>query len=272
MKPESVSVTRFSEALSTAQARAAKSVQACTRHPTPEAIHEARIAIRKLTTAVSLMPRKLRKDDNTVKEMKALQQFYAYCAKMRDIDAMLSALSNNVALGDLRDVVTGLKRRRTTLVSRIVNSGFEEIRLVFQRPTDDTRGRLSKRLNKLLGKRAGRANDLYWIAASGRRHVVELHKLRKECRHIKYLLDFANQDARIKSLKLDLEDARDKLGSIRDDDVLLDFLRYSKENASVARLVSAVSASRQVKYKKFFSGQTSRGRKPRLLEGILGLA
>jgi CHAD domain-containing protein len=268
MKSEPVSPTRFQRALAAVQGRTERAVRACIRRPTPETIHEARIAARKLTTAVSLTPKGFRKDVKTVKTIKALRLFYTACAKIRDIDAMMSALST---FGDLEDVMADLKKRRSVLLARVFSSGDEASRLALPRPTDDARRRLRKRLNRLLDERAKRASRLYWIAAGGEEKVAELHNLRKECRHIMYLLDFANEDARVKSVKMDLEDTREKLGSMRDDDLLLDVLRGHEENAAVAEVVAAVSAGRLTKYRRFFSSQTAQGKGPRLLESILSL-
>jgi CHAD domain-containing protein len=271
MRLESVSPRKFRKDFSTIQARTVEAIRACIRRPTPEAIHEARIAIRKLTTAVSLMPREFREDGKMVRTGKALRVLYTDCAKIRDIDAMTNALSNNVALGDLKSVMADLRERRTALASKIGRSGNEVKRLTLRRPTDDTRRRLRKRLNKILARRADQACDLYWVAASSEENLAELHQLRKECRCIMYLLDFANDDARVKSARLELEDARDKLGSIREDDVLLDFLRDTRVSAPVLKLISAVSAGRLTKYRKFFAGQTARALEPKLLESIQGL-
>jgi len=268
MKPEPVSPARFQKVLATTQARTEKAVRACIKRPTPEAIHEARIAVRKLATAVSLMPKGFRRDGKTVKTMKALRLFYTACAKIRDIDSMMNALST---LGDLKDVIADLKESRSVLLARVRSSGDEMGRLAFPRPTDDAGRRLRKRLNKLLDGRTKRASDTYWIVADGEERVAELHTLRKECRHIMYLLDFAKEDSRVKSAKMDLEDAREKLGSMRDDDLLLDVLRGHEENAAV-EAAAAMAAARLVKYKQFFSSQTAHGKRPRLLESILSLA
>jgi CHAD domain-containing protein len=268
MKPKAVSPTRFQKTLETVQGRTERVVRACIEHPTPEAIHEVRIAVRKLTTAVSLMPRGFRRDVKTVKTMKALRIFYTACAKIRDIDATMGAL---LSFGDLKDIAADLKKRRSVLLARVLSSGDEVSRLALPAPEDDARRRLRKRLNKLLDERAERASRLYRIAASGDEKVVELHMLRKECRHIMYLLDFANEDVAVKSLKMDLEDAREKLGSMRDDDVLLDVLRGYERNAVAVEAAAAVSAGRLVKYRKFFSSQTAQGRRQKLLESILSL-
>lgn len=269
MKPEAVSPRRFLKLLATVQGRTERAVRTCIRHPTPEAIHEARIAVRKLMTAVSLMPRGFRRDVKTVKTMKALRLFYTACAKIRDVDASMGALPN---FGNLKDIMADLRKRRSVLLVRMLSSGDEVSRLALPAPKDDTRRRLRKRLNKLLDEKAERASCLYRIAASGEEKVAELHMLRKECRHIMYLLDFANGDVAIKSLKMDLEDARERLGSMRDDDVLLDMLRGYERNAAAVEAAAAVSAGRLVKYRKFFSSQTVQRRRPKLLEGILSLA
>ncbi|MGP8125471.1 MAG: CHAD domain-containing protein [Nitrososphaerales archaeon] len=270
MKPEPVSPTRFQNALAAAQARTERAVQACIKRPTPEAIHEARISVRKLMTAISLMPKGFRRDYETVKTTKALRLFYTACAKIRDIDAMTRTLSTGTVFSDLKNVVADLKKRRSVLLARALSSGGGVTRLALPKPTEDTRRRLRRRLNKLLNERAERARDLYWIAASGEEKVAELHTLRKECRRIMYLLEFANEDAKVKSVKADLEEAREKLGSMRDDDVLLDVLRGAREDTYV-EAAAAVSTGRRAKYKLFFSGQTDQGNRPRLLEGILSL-
>jgi len=217
------------------------------------------------------MPKEFRRDARTVNAVKALRTLYRSCAMTRDIDAMMSALSANITFGDLKSIVAVLKTRRSALVTSMVKNGNKVISLALPRPTDDTGRRLSRRLNKLLGKKAELANDLYWIAASGEENVSELHKLRKVCRHIMYLLDFAKEDARINSVKSDLEDAREKLGSIRDDDVLLDLLRGTRGSVPLTKVIARVSNGRQVKYRKFFSAQIATAKEPKLLEGIHSL-
>ncbi len=269
MKPEVVSPKRFPRALATMRWRTEMAIRACMRRPTPEAIHEARIAVRKLTTAVSLMPKGFRRDAMTVKTMKALRLFYTACAKIRDIDAAMGALSS---FGDLKDVKADLKKHRSVLLARVLSSGDEVSRLALPEPADDTRRRLRRRLNKLLKERTERLSRVYRIAASGEEKVAELHMLRKECRHMMYLLDFANEDAGVKSVKAEFEDAREKLGSIRDDDVLLDVLKGHESNAAAVDAAAAVSAGRLAKYRKFFSSQSAKGKRPKLLESVLSLS
>jgi len=267
LKPEPVSQARFQKSFASAKVRAERAMRACLRRPTPEAIHEVRIAIRKLTAVVSLMPKGFRRDRRTVKTMRALRLLYNDCARIRDIDVVMGALSTDTALGDLKGVVASLKRRRSALLARVLSSGEKAKGLLFPKQADDTRKRLGKRLNRLLAKRAGRAGDLYRIAASGEEKMAELHKLRKECRRIMYLLDSAKEDAKVKSAKMDLEGARERLGSIRDDDLLLGVLRSTKE--STPEVVATVSAGRLVKYRKFFASQTANDKRPKLLESIL---
>ena len=271
MKPEPVSTKKFQKAFATTKARTAMALQACTIRPTPEAIHEARIAIRKLTTIVSLMPRGFRRDGRTVETARALRLFYNDCARIRDVDAMLKTLSTGTVFGDLTKVMGDLRKRRSALSARVLESRDKMSRLAFPKPMDVNRRGLSKRLDKLLTKRAGRASELYRIVSRRQEKVVELHKLRKECRHLMYLLDYAKENPIIKSARLDFENAREKLGSIRDDDVLLDLLRGTTASASVANAYAVVSAGRSSKYRKFFSDQMVRGKTPRLVESVLSL-
>jgi len=271
MKREPISPTKFQRSFATSKARTKTAVEACIGLPSPEAIHEARIATRKLTTIVSLMPKRFRRDDRTVKAMDAFRLFYTDCAKIRDIDVLTSALSKDVANEKVKNIVEGLKAKRSVLLEGVFKSGVETSRLALPGFTHNTRRRLGKRLNKLLDRRARRAVELYHIAVGGDEKSVELHKFRKECRHILYLLNFAKENSGVKSVKTELEDAKEKLGSIRDDDLLLNLFKNMHETVPIAKIVAAVSADRLAKYNNFFSVRGIRGRNPRLIEAVMRL-
>ena len=269
MKPEPVSHARFQKSLSALQRRAEEAARDCIDRPTPDAIHEARIAIRKLKAGVSLAPREFRRDKKTVKSLKALDALYADCAKIRDIDTMAETLSAAWAAEATKDVVAHLKRRRSLLLDRVMGSAIETRKLQFPKSESLQRARLRKRLRRLLDERTARAVRLYTVAASGEQYVEELHALRKECRRIMYLMDFVKGSARVKPIRDELEDARQRLGLIREDDVLLDLIKGFRGGPRGV-IVDRVASGRQAKYRDFFSKQGLAD--PKLLKGIRSLA
>ena len=253
MKPDPISPEAFRRKFSGSLTRAERAAQLCVKQPTSGAVHEARISIRKVMAAVSLMPREFRADRMTRKAIKRLRLFYKACAETRDIDTMVRTLSDRLTYGDVGSIIRDLSDRRSLLVASLVRSGDKVKELRMPHIGEVTEKRLRKRLSKVLLERAERAVKFYKAAAINESQLTDLHKLRKECRRIMYLLGYADQGGALKTLKAVLEDARTRLGSIRDDDLLLAVLRSAKQNAPI-KLVEALSASRHAKYVRFFTG------------------
>jgi CHAD domain-containing protein len=271
MKPEPISLAEYRDAFEAARMRAERAALACVREPTPDAIHEARISVRKVMAALSLLPRRPRNTETTLKAKKRLRVFYKACAKIRDIDAITGALSGENPGPGLDGILRNLESERAALLASAVKSAKKVPGLRLRAPDGDTRIRLRKRLNKLLTERAGRAAQLQQTAAKGEKRVAELHRLRKECRRIKYLLDFAVEDEMVDSAQDTLERAREKLGSIRNDDLLMEALKGAK-GRRCAELAEAVAAARSARFREFFLPTQRPGGGKRLASLLRGLA
>ncbi len=256
MKPGAVSPAAFRREFARLEKRTDEAVQLCLRSPTPEAVHDARTAARRLSAAASLAPKKVRGDPRTTRSLKALKRFCSACAGVRDIDAMAAAISAGVPFGDIGRVMEELRKRRRKALVRARSSGLEMGRLAIPDPRTGRR-RLNKRLDKLLAARAKRAEELYAAAASGEQKVAELHALRKECRRMAYLLEFADEGG-LEPVRKVLDQARRDLGSIRDDDLLVGLLA-TLPGEGVVKAMAAISASRSGKYARFFSRPRGKG-------------
>jgi len=252
MKADPLPPGEFRKKFSTSIKRAERSAHSCVQKPTSEAVHEARISIRKVMAATSLMPRDFRNDGRTRKALDSLRLFYRACAEVRDIDTMMQTLSEHASQGGVENIIRRLTHRRSVLITRVVRSGEKVEDLRMPRIMEVSEKHFDKRLNKLLCQRAERAMKYYQSAASSEGRKKELHKLRKECRRIMYLLGFSSQGNAVKTAVTTLEDARAMLGSIRNADLLLDVLASARQNQCV-QLRQAVSASRHKKYREFFT-------------------
>ncbi len=265
MKLDPVSPNSFRKKFSASVARVEKTARLCAEQPTSDAVHEARIAIRKVMAAVSLMPKEYRNDVKTKMAINDLRLFYRACAEIRDIDVIEHALSENATHGSFESIIHDLGRKRSALLSRAAKSGdkFKGLRIPSVKLVAEKR--LRKRLTKQLQERTDRALRFYKSASGSERRVTELHKLRKECRRMMYLLGFAKQDGAVNIAKAALEEARTTLGSIRDDDLLLEVLGAVEEDAA-AKLAAIVSSSRRSKYERFFAPASHTSGGPMLLK------
>jgi len=252
MKPDPLPPESFEKKFSSSVRRAAGAARLCVERPTSDAIHEARISIRKVMAAVSLMPRGYRNNSKTRSAIKSLRLFYRACAEIRDIDTMEHALSEFTGCGGFEAINRLLVERRASLLHSVVSSGKKAKDIEVPKVKGATKRRLSKRLSRLLKERAERATRFYLSAAANETRARDLHRLRKECRRIMYLVGFGDHGSGVRTVKSALEEARTKLGAIRDDDLLLEVLTEVKGNTTL-KLAEAVSASRHNKYVQFFA-------------------
>jgi hypothetical protein len=88
--------------LKEAESRTRRSILRCAKDPKPDAVHDARVAVRKLRSGVRLMPREYRKDQDVRNSVRELRGFYSACADFRDnasLMAILSALDGRLSEG-----------------------------------------------------------------------------------------------------------------------------------------------------------------------------
>ncbi len=250
MKIEAVDPSDVREALGYSKRRVERAAKSCMEGATPKAVHEARTSIHKLLTAVSLTPKRFRTDAETRKALRRVKLFYKSCADIRDIDTIVHTLASDDRLRSAEGVARELHKGRVLLLSEMLRSARRSNLGDLPKPEPGTKRRLRARLLRLIEAKAVEALRSYDIAGSDQRRQSDLHSLRKECREIRYLLDFAVPSEEVDEAKAVLEEARSKLGAIRDDDLTLHALMRAAGNS---QLSSAVADSRRRKYAAFFA-------------------
>jgi len=126
---------------------------------------------------------------------------------------------------------------------------------------------LSKRLDKVMAGLADEIGKLHSTSLENDREVARLHKLRKKCRELMYVLEYAKPNASTKRAEKRLEEARLELGSIMDDDVVLEFLWEVK---APPQLRSKFAQTRHTKFMKLVSSESKAG-KSGLLAAVASL-
>src|ERR671924_5358 len=167
---------------------------------TENSIHDVRTSIRRLDVSFSLLPKKLRKRKN--RQIKKYRKFFKANSNARDLDI-------------IRGKITALTEGAP---------GAEKLL-----------GQLQKKRKAELGRagKLGRALKKMQPVQLDSSKVEELHRLRKDCKKLRYILEMVPPAGRKKyeravSLALALEELQDLLGAIRDSDITIEYLQGSR--------------------------------------------
>jgi CHAD domain-containing protein len=186
-------------------------------------IHDIRVSIRRVDVALSLLPKKDRRHSSRRFE-KYLKLLRAN-GEARDCDTIASRLATLgvITVSDLR-----VKKRSKIARAVIVAASLKKLPLPTIDMLDD------KRVDKISSWLIGRIKETFPIVLNDGRRVKELHRIRRDVRKLRYILDFlpdsrrsvlVNKLNRATGNKIELQRLQDLLGSIHDCDVTLEYLR-----------------------------------------------
>lgn len=201
------------------------------RRQDEKAVHDARTAIRRLEARIDLLPGEVRRSAEVKELLKRLRKVMKKSAAVRDIDVIKSRVPRYPG-----DAAAGLllrldeDRERAAKEAKRAAKSARKLSLPKGISKGVTRGKLSRRFSKVVGRLAGDIEKALPIVASDPRKLEELHKLRIECKKLRYTLELAmgQESAPVGRLK----GWQDALGSIHDWDITIAFLEKAGPAAS----------------------------------------
>ncbi|MGI0016098.1 MAG: CHAD domain-containing protein [Nitrososphaera sp.] len=218
-------------------------------------IHNTRTSLRRLDAMFSLLPKKDRRiNDGQIRKCK---KFFKLSSSLRDADVIrtkIAALSPEARAMDVR-----LQRKRSAELLRVTKMArvFKPLRMrVDVRPD-----KLESRIDKITEKLSKRIRKNLPIVLSDSHKVEELHKLRIDCKRLRYVLETLPPSKAKKYQKrvaeslgksrnaILLEELQDKLGDMHDSDITLRYLKRSKAKMAEELAAKEVSIREQL-YKK----------------------
>ena len=226
--------------------RADERLQAYLADPENEKnIHDVRTSVRRLDSTFSLLPKKVRTRYRD--RIEKYREFLRASSRARDCDVIAGRVST---LGDLDTAALQRKKKaelaRATLLARPLKR-LPPMRLV----QDDRRiGKVARRLIERIGKELPAV-----LSDSGR--VKELHRLRKDFRKLRYILEtvpaadrkrYMKKAARAAGRDLELKELQALLGLIHDSDVTIEYLHGRPE---AGQILKKEIRSREQLYQKF---------------------
>jgi CHAD domain-containing protein len=173
-------------------------------------------------------------------------------ASVRDQDIILSKLSlykQNPTferlIGDLR------KSRKSHLgqAKKLALSVQKNPRLRIK-PRDISDSVLEKRYNKVVRKLSSKITSELPLVREDQSKVEELHVVRRDCKQLRYVLEMGEFSKPPKPL-VALRSWQDLLGTIRDHDVMLAYLRELTKSSEIQMALNTETESRNNNYRKF---------------------
>jgi CHAD domain-containing protein len=222
-------------------------------------IHDVRTSIRRFNAAFLVLPKRYRKGCLLSDYNQLANKFFRVNSELRDMDIIQEKL-NAYPQTDQRNIVIDLlkKNRQSNL------EGAKSIALSLKNMNsnkildkmDITEKELQKRYNKLLFELISKIETNFLIVITNTLKIKELHELRKDCKKLKYILELLVKDNNNKNniamgLIKTLQNIQDILGSIRDYDITIDYLKKLEPSKEIQEIVNNEIEQRRLKYEEF---------------------
>lgn len=209
-------------------------------------IHDVRVSIRRLDATFSLLPKKVRRRHRG--SIEKYREFLKSSSKARDCDIIAGRIST---LGDL-DTADLQKKKKAELV-KATKLARPLKKLPAMRLDGAPDG---KRIGKVVCRLIERIDKVQPAVLSDSSRVEELHRLRKDFRKLRYILEmmsggdrkwYMKKTTRTTDRDIALKELQALLGLIHDSDITIEYLR-SKGNR---QLLDREAGNRMQLYKKF---------------------
>lgn len=209
-------------------------------------IHDVRISIRRIDVTFSLLPKRVRRRYRGGFEK--YREFLEASSKTRDCDIIAGRIS---ALGDLD--TADLQRKKKAELAKSTRLARPLKKLSPMRLAGVPDG---KRIDKVVRRLVERIVNLLPAALSDGSKIEELHRLRKDFRELRYVLEMVPAGDRKGYMKMAvrtvgrgivLKELQALLGLIHDSDITIEYLRSKGSR----QLLNREIGNRMQLYKKF---------------------
>ncbi len=220
--------------------------------PKEDNIHDIRIAIRRMEAAYRILPKKNRKSEHLQNYVKQAKLLFKINTQIRDFDIIRDKLEKRHSTHFIQ-IIDSINNNR----KRQLNTGHRlALKLKDDSPPrlkekDVSESRLQKRFQKIILELITEINHNIPIVLTDDKKIGELHKLRKDFKKLRYLIELTTD--KINSLKpiKSLKKIQDELGMIHDSDIFLDYLRDKEGPHELSETIREEILERRERYQKF---------------------
>jgi CHAD domain-containing protein len=231
-----------------------KRLKAYLKDSNPENVRSLRIAMRRMALSTELLPKKIRQASRTRNFLTSLERASRANAKVRDLDIILSRISNykpEVSIED-RNAKISETRESQLQAARQQAIALQKKPIPRLREKELSVPKLQKRLNKTTERLISAINGRLPMVLKDSNDAKDLHLLRMDCRRLRYLAELfrSKKTARLLSR---LRSWQSQLGFIHDSDLTIEYLRNLGEAPEMQPILSDLVTQRMQAYEKFSS-------------------
>ena len=231
-----------------------KRFKAYLKDSTPENVRSLRIAMRRTSLCIELLPKKIRKGKTTRTFLTSLDEASKANAKVRDLDIILSKISTYKPDPSIEERISGIKETRESQLqaARRQTIALQKEHMPRMTEKDLSVPKLQKRLNRTTNQLIAAINGRLPMILKDSNNVRDLHLLRIDCRRLRYLAELfrSKKTARLLSR---LRSWQSQLGFIHDSDLTIDYLRDLGEAPEMQPILNDLVTQRMRSYEKFSS-------------------
>lgn len=205
-----------------------------------------------MLAALQLLPKRERDEGNTVGYEARLEKLMKSNAKTRDLDIVISKVTQRNLSGDY----DGLLAQLETIRQSSLRPGLSQARGFYGDPKvpvrlkDLSSAGLQKRFDKLSRKYASRMEKRLPKVVSSPQEKEELHRLREDARKLRYIFDLGNRKSLQEQLKM-LRSWQKVLGEVHDSDIFIDYLGEREKSRETELLLHDEILVRNRNFEKF---------------------
>lgn len=215
--------------------------------PSPDEIHDLRVAARRIQVMRRLMPRGVRGSRRSKRFDLTLRALLKATSQLRDMDTFMDTLeSHESSLPPGLLVILENQRSDAAARAKMVIGALAEVPAPKVGASELTGRRLTKKLRKRLRRHSKQAASLLTDVLTDESKAAELHLLRKEVKKIRYLAEIT---AKPPAGLLSLAKWQESLGAIHDIDVAVAHL--NEVGAGSGRAIVELQRARHLEYLKF---------------------
>lgn len=216
-------------------------------------MHVVRTSIRLIQASFSLLPKKLRRDRRIQDYLSKCQSVFRATTPLRDLDILNLKLKEYESNPVVHSVAMKALERRTQLLHGTINpaTALHKIRLTEIKQDQLSDSKILRRRRKVIRRLDSRLCKRLRIVHDDHTNFEEIHAFRKDCKRLRYTLEFQPQGKKEVALIKVLRDLQATLGVLRDSDLTLQYIERNGLGGAVSEVVSELRATREKKYKEF---------------------
>jgi CHAD domain-containing protein len=199
-----------------------------------DAIHDLRVSIRKIDSVLRILPKNVRSRNKVSNYRSRYKELFKLNSELRDIDIISSKLKAYPARLTLDQGYMLDERLKALRSEKLKEARDRALLTIGLRALEIDENEISdkkiyRRFHKIICRYAERIEKGLPSVVSDEGKIKELHKLRKDCKKLRYTLNLLDsqtkQNRNTVSLREYLENLQDTLGSIHDCDIMIQYLK-----------------------------------------------